>query len=226
VLAAVIVAGIGDIRRFPGPGQLCSQSGLTPRHRESGTKVSRGHVAKQDSQMLRWAVCEAIQRQPAGTRPAAGQGRRHRPLRQGSQEHRQGRRRPRTARPGLLQHARRAHPPRQPRIRRYLGRSQVSMRTLYRRVRLVAIWRRPKRAARGDLAHDHMVAGIVARLLELPRRSVVLAEDETHLNLPAHTDSAGRRGITSAGRAALVTQGYSEVVVCLRKLRYRIGRPG
>ena len=31
-----------------------------------------------------------------------------------------------------------------------------------------------------------MVAGIVARLLDLPRRSVVLAEDETHLNLLPH----------------------------------------
>jgi hypothetical protein len=47
-------------------------------------------------------------------------------------------------------------------------------------VRLVAIWRRPKLTARGDPDHDHAVAGIVARLLELPRRSVVLAEDETH----------------------------------------------
>jgi hypothetical protein len=70
-----------------------------------------------------------------------------------------------------------------PWIRRHLGRPKVSMRTLYRRVRLVAIWRRPKLTARGDPDHDHVVAGIVARLLELPRRSVVLAEDETHLNL-------------------------------------------
>ena len=69
VLVAVIVAEIGDIRRFPGPGQLCSWAGLTPRHRESDPKVSRGHVTKQGSRMLRWAVCEAIQRQPAGTRP-------------------------------------------------------------------------------------------------------------------------------------------------------------
>jgi transposase len=69
VLGAVIVAEIGDIRRFPGPGQLCSWAGLTPRHRESDTKVSRGHVTKQGSRMLRWAVCEAIRRQPAGTRP-------------------------------------------------------------------------------------------------------------------------------------------------------------
>ena len=69
VLAAVIVAGIGDIRRFPGPGQLGSWAGLTSRHYESGTKVIRGHVTKQGSRMLRWAVTEAIQRQPAGSRP-------------------------------------------------------------------------------------------------------------------------------------------------------------
>jgi len=31
--------------------------------------VIRGHVTKQGSRMLRWAVVEAIQRQPAGTRP-------------------------------------------------------------------------------------------------------------------------------------------------------------
>jgi transposase len=69
VLGAVIVAEIGDIRRFRRPEQLCSWAGLTPRHRESDTKISRGHVTKQGSRMLRWAVCEAIQRQPDGTRP-------------------------------------------------------------------------------------------------------------------------------------------------------------
>src|SRR6516165_3994075 len=71
VLGAVIVAEIGDIRRFPGPGQLCSWAGLTPRHRESDTKVSRGHVTKQGSRMLRWALIEAIVHQPAGSRPRA-----------------------------------------------------------------------------------------------------------------------------------------------------------
>ena len=69
VLGAVIVAEIGDIRRFRRPEQLCSWAGLTPRHRESDTKVSRGHVTRQGSRMLRWSVCQAIQRQPAGTRP-------------------------------------------------------------------------------------------------------------------------------------------------------------
>jgi len=69
VLAAVIVAEIGDIRRFGGPGQLGCWAGLTPRHHESDTKVIRGHVTKQGSRVLRWAVVEAIQRQPAGSRP-------------------------------------------------------------------------------------------------------------------------------------------------------------
>jgi hypothetical protein len=49
-------------------------------------------------------------------------------------------------------------------------------------VRQAAVWRRPKLIARGDPDHDHVAAGIVAHLLELPSRAVVLAEDETHLN--------------------------------------------
>jgi transposase len=65
VLAAVIVAEIGEVTRFNNSGQLCSWAGLTPRHRESDTKVSRGHVTKQGSRMLRWALIEAIQRVPA-----------------------------------------------------------------------------------------------------------------------------------------------------------------
>ncbi|MBO0808516.1 MAG: IS110 family transposase [Actinobacteria bacterium] len=69
VLAAVIVAETGDITRFGNAGQLCCWAGLTPRHRESDLKVIRGHVSKQGSRVLRWAVIEAIQRQPAGTRP-------------------------------------------------------------------------------------------------------------------------------------------------------------
>lgn len=69
VLGAVIAAEIGDITRFRKPGQLASWAGLTPRHYESDTRVIRGHVSKQGSRMLRWALVEAIQRQPAGTRP-------------------------------------------------------------------------------------------------------------------------------------------------------------
>jgi transposase len=71
VLAAVIVAETGDVRRFRSPAKLCCWAGLTPRHYESDTKVIRGHVSKQGSRLLRWAVTEAIQRQPAGSRPRA-----------------------------------------------------------------------------------------------------------------------------------------------------------
>jgi len=67
VLAAVIVAEIGDIRRFSCPAKLCCWAGLTPRHRESDAKVARGHITKQGSPILRWAVVEAIQHQPAAS---------------------------------------------------------------------------------------------------------------------------------------------------------------
>jgi len=67
VLAAVIVAEIGDITRFRHPSRLCSWAGLTPRHYESDTKVVRGRITKQGSRPLRWALIEAVQRTPAGT---------------------------------------------------------------------------------------------------------------------------------------------------------------
>jgi transposase len=115
-----------------------------------------------------------------------------------------------------------------PRIRRYLGRPQVSLRTLYRRVRLVAIWRRPKLTARGDPDHDHVVAQIVARLLELPGQSVVLAEDETHLNqLPHVRASWTLRGL----RPQVPTPGTNRKVTVLGAIEvstgawvYRLGR--
>ena len=69
VLAAVICAEIGDVTRFRKPAQLCSWAGLTPRHYESDLTVIRGHVSKQGSRLLRWALCEAIQHQPASARP-------------------------------------------------------------------------------------------------------------------------------------------------------------
>jgi transposase len=69
VLAAVAVAEIGDISRFPSPGRLCSWAGLTPRHRESDLKVARGHLTKQGSPILRWAMVEAVQHQPDGSPP-------------------------------------------------------------------------------------------------------------------------------------------------------------
>jgi transposase len=69
VLAAVIVAEIGEVERFGNAAQLCSWAGLTPRHRESDTKITRGHITKQGSRLLRWALIEAIQHVPADSLP-------------------------------------------------------------------------------------------------------------------------------------------------------------
>jgi transposase len=61
VLAAVFVAEIGDVTRFDRPEQLCSWAGMTPKHRESDTKVRRGRITKQGSTLVRWAAVEAVQ---------------------------------------------------------------------------------------------------------------------------------------------------------------------
>jgi transposase len=115
-----------------------------------------------------------------------------------------------------------------PRIWRYLGRPQVSLRTLYRRVRQVAIWRRPKLIARGDPGHDQAVAGIVSRLLELPRRAVVMAEDETHLNLLPHVRASwtlrGKRpDVATPGKNRQVTV-FGAIEVTTGRWVYRLGR--
>lgn len=68
VLAAVFVAEIGDVTRFPDPNRLASWAGLTPRHHESDTTVRRGHITKQGPRLVRWAAVEAVQRAPTSHR--------------------------------------------------------------------------------------------------------------------------------------------------------------
>ncbi len=46
VTAAIFLAEIGDVGRFPSPDKLASWCGLTPRHRESDTTVHRGSITK------------------------------------------------------------------------------------------------------------------------------------------------------------------------------------
>jgi transposase len=67
VFAAILRAEIGEITRFPSPGQLSSWAGLTPRHRESDTTIHRGRITKQGSRLVRWACVEAVQRARPGT---------------------------------------------------------------------------------------------------------------------------------------------------------------
>src|SRR5919197_1135766 len=57
------------------------------------------------------------------------------------------------------------------------------VRTLHRRVGEVAAWRRPRLVARGDPDRDQILADLHQQLRDLPEGAVLLAEDETHLNL-------------------------------------------
>jgi transposase len=70
-----------------------------------------------------------------------------------------------------------------PLLYQYLGRPAISLRTLHRRVREVAAWRRPRLVAKGDPDHDQVCAEIRRAIARLPQGAVVLAEDETHINL-------------------------------------------
>jgi transposase len=70
-MAAILVAEIGDVSRFRSAEALCSWAGLTPKHRESDTKVHRGAVTKQGSRLVRWAVIEGTVRYHGGGKLAA-----------------------------------------------------------------------------------------------------------------------------------------------------------
>jgi transposase len=71
------------------------------------------------------------------------------------------------------------------RVWRALGRPAISLRTVYRRMREQARWCRPRLIAKSDPDHDLICADIRQRIAALPEGSVVLAEDETHLDLLA-----------------------------------------
>jgi transposase len=66
IMAAVLVAEIGDVSRFASARHLCSWAGLTPTHRESDTKIQRGHITRQGNHLVRWAVIEAVARYHGG----------------------------------------------------------------------------------------------------------------------------------------------------------------
>jgi transposase len=66
IMAAIFVAEIGDVHRFQSARHLCSWAGLTPSHKESDTKVRKGHITKQGSNLVRWAAVEAVARYHGG----------------------------------------------------------------------------------------------------------------------------------------------------------------
>jgi len=60
--AMLLLAEIGDIRRFQDKRALCSYAGLVPRVRESaGKPQARGGITRQGSPWLRWILVEAAQ---------------------------------------------------------------------------------------------------------------------------------------------------------------------
>jgi transposase len=71
------------------------------------------------------------------------------------------------------------------RLYQRLGRPAMSLRTLHRRVGEVAAWRRPRLVAKGDPDRDQILAELHQAIAELPTGAVLLAEDETHINLLA-----------------------------------------
>ncbi|MBG0569367.1 IS630 family transposase, partial [Actinoplanes aureus] len=71
------------------------------------------------------------------------------------------------------------------RIWRALGRPALSLSTLRRRIREQGRWCRPRLIAKSDPDRDQICASIRQRIAALPAGSVVLAEDETHLDLLA-----------------------------------------
>jgi transposase len=68
-------------------------------------------------------------------------------------------------------------------VRRALGYPAMSLATLARRVREQASWRRPRLVAKGDPNEAAVLAALHHEIAALPEGAVILAEDESHINL-------------------------------------------
>lgn len=76
VLALMIRAEIGDIRRFASGPQLASYAGLVPRVAASAGRVRYGRITRRGSPWLRWALIEAAVHGPKRTDRIGRWGRR------------------------------------------------------------------------------------------------------------------------------------------------------
>jgi transposase len=70
--ALVMLAEIGDITRFGSSRKLASWAGLTPTVRGSDRTVRHGHISKQGSAWLRWALVQSAQTAKRSPEFAAG----------------------------------------------------------------------------------------------------------------------------------------------------------
>ncbi|MBD3237615.1 MAG: transposase, partial [Candidatus Eisenbacteria bacterium] len=70
-VAIGLVAAIGDIQRFPTPGQLSSYFGLVTRVHQSADKCYHGHITKAGRSHARWLAIEAAQSLARSASPLA-----------------------------------------------------------------------------------------------------------------------------------------------------------
>jgi transposase len=71
--AMLVIAEVGDVKRFPTARHLCAWAGLAPTVRSSDGKARLGHISRQGSPALRWALTEAAQKIPTGGGPLRAQ---------------------------------------------------------------------------------------------------------------------------------------------------------
>jgi transposase len=67
--AMLVIAEVGDIGRFRKARKLCAWAGLTPTVRSSDGNARLGHISRQGSRPLRWALVEAAQHSVRGGGP-------------------------------------------------------------------------------------------------------------------------------------------------------------
>jgi transposase len=68
-IAMLVIAEVGDIGRFATARRLCAWAGLTPTVRSSDGRARLGHISRQGSPALRWALVEAAQQAGRGGGP-------------------------------------------------------------------------------------------------------------------------------------------------------------
>jgi transposase len=57
--AMLIIAEIGDVKRFPEARKLCSWAGLVPGMRHSASTIYVGKITKKGSKWLRWILVQS-----------------------------------------------------------------------------------------------------------------------------------------------------------------------
>jgi transposase len=68
-IAMLVIAEVGEVTRFANARKLCSWAGMTPTVHSSDQRTRLGHISRQGSPTLRWALVEAAQHAARGGGP-------------------------------------------------------------------------------------------------------------------------------------------------------------